>query len=65
MLSKLELENSQALYFDLDNKLMNAYRLSQEGSFKEAIYIACANMYYMLDDYSSAIDEKVDKLFKN
>ena len=71
MLSKLELENSQALYFELDNKLINAYRLAQEGNFKEAldiylafsvllpkeyIYIACANMYYMLDDYISAID---------
>lgn len=37
MLSKLELENSQALYFEIDNKLMSAYRLSQEGNFKEAL----------------------------
>ena len=71
MLSKLELENSQALYFELDNKLMDAYRLAQEGNYedaldiylafsvilpKEYIYIACANMYYMLDEYSIAIE---------
>ena len=71
MLSKLELENSQALYFELDNKLMDAYRLAQEGNYedaldiylafsvilpKEYIYIACANMYYMLDEHSIAIE---------
>lgn len=71
MLLKLELENSQALYFEIDNKLMSAYTLAQEGNYKEAldiylafsvilpkeyIYIACANMYYMLNDYNSAIE---------
>ena len=71
MLSKLELENSQALYFELDNKLMDAYRLAQEGYYKDAldiylafsvilpkeyIYIACDNMNYMLDEYSIAIE---------
>ena len=39
MLSKLELENSQALYFELDNKLMDAYRLAQEGIMKILRYI--------------------------
>lgn len=71
MLSKLELENSQELYFEIDNKLMSAYTLAQEGNYKDAldiylafsvilpkeyIYIACANMNYMLEDYRSAIE---------
>lgn len=70
MLSKLELENAQELYFELDNKLMDAYRLSQEGNHqgaldiylafsillqKEYIYIACDTMYYRLNDYNNAI----------
>ena len=71
MLSKLELGNSQELYYEIDNKLMSAYTLAQEGNYKDAlniylafsvilpkeyIYIACANMHYMLEDYRSAIE---------
>lgn len=71
ILLKLELENSQELYFEIDNKLTDAYRLAKEGNYKEAldiylafsvilpkeyIYIACANMHYMLNNYNSAIE---------
>lgn len=38
ILSRLEFENSQTLYFEIDNnKLMDAYRLSKKGNFKEAL----------------------------
>src|SRR5699024_2043666 len=37
ILSKLKLENSQELYFEIDNKLTDAYRLAKEGNYKEAL----------------------------
>lgn len=71
ILTKLEINDAQKLYMKLDEKLVDAHNLVKESNYKEAldiylaflkifpcefIYVECADIYYMSENYESAIN---------